>query len=139
MILDSYCEKDTLDLAKMIAAEAKKGDIICLDGDLGCGKTVFAKGFAEALGVKEPVTSPTFTLVKEYHDGRLPMYHFDVYRISDPDEMNAIGYEEYFFSDGVSLVEWSDLIRDLIPGSAIRIRILKDPAKGDDYRRIEID
>jgi len=139
MILDSYSEKDTYDLAKMTAAEARKGDIICLDGDLGCGKTVFAKGFAEGLGVKEPVTSPTFTIVKEYHDGRLPMYHFDVYRIADPDEMNAIGYEEYFFSDGVSLIEWSELISDLIPESAIHITIRKDPAKGDDYRSIEID
>jgi len=139
MVLDSYSEEDTKSLAMITAGEAKRGDIFCLNGDLGCGKTVFAKGFAEGLGVREAVTSPTFNIVKEYKEGRFPLYHFDVYRIADPDEMYAIGYEDYFFGDGVCLIEWSELIDDLIPESAIRITIRKDPSKGDDYRSIEFE
>lgn len=139
MILDSYSEEDTKNLAMITAHEAKKGDIFCLDGDLGCGKTVFAKGFAEGLGVREAVTSPTFTILKEYREGRLPFYHFDVYRIADPDEMYAIGYEDYFFGDGVCLIEWSEQIAELIPENAIRIRITKDLEQGTDYRAIEFD
>lgn len=139
MILDSYSEEDTRNLAMITAAEAKKGDIFCLDGDLGCGKTVFAKGFAEGLGVREAVTSPTFTILKEYQEGRLPFYHFDVYRIADPDEMYAIGFEDYFYGEGVCLIEWSEQIRELIPENAIRIRITKDLEKGTDYRAIEFD
>ena len=139
MILDSYSEEDTRNLAMITAAEAKKGDIFCLDGDLGCGKTVFAKGFAEGLGVREAVTSPTFTILKEYQEGRLPFYHFDVYRIADPDEMYAIGFEDYFYGEGVCLIEWSEQIRELIPENAIRIRIAKDLEKGTDYRAIEFD
>lgn len=139
MILDSYSEEDTRQLASITAGEAKKGDVFCLDGDLGCGKTVFAKGFAEGLGVREAVTSPTFTILKEYKEGRLPLYHFDVYRISDPDEMNAVGFEEYLYGDGVCLIEWSDLISELLPENAIHVRIRKDPAQGDDYRKIEFD
>lgn len=139
MTLESFCEEDTRALAQMTAKEARKGDIICLDGDLGAGKTVFAKGFAEALGITEPVTSPTFTIVKEYTGGRLPLYHFDVYRIEEPEEMTAIGYEEYFYGDGVCLVEWSTQIEELIPESAIRITIRRDLSKGEDYRTIEFD
>lgn len=139
MTIDSYCEEDTKALAMMTAKEARKGDIICLDGDLGAGKTVFAKGFAEGLGIKEPVTSPTFNIVKEYKEGRLPLYHFDVYRIEDPDEMYAIGFEDYFYGDGVCLVEWSGLIEDLIPDNAVHVTIRRDPGKSDDYRRIEFD
>jgi len=139
MILDSYSEEDTRNLAVITANEAKKGDIFCLDGDLGCGKTVFAKGFAEGLGIREAVTSPTFTILKEYKDGRLPLYHFDVYRIADPDEMYAIGYEDYFYGDGICLIEWSELIEELIPENAIHIRITKDLEKGTDYRSVEFD
>ncbi|MDO4488667.1 MAG: tRNA (adenosine(37)-N6)-threonylcarbamoyltransferase complex ATPase subunit type 1 TsaE [Eubacteriales bacterium] len=139
MIIESYCEEDTKNLAMITASEAKRGDIFCLDGDLGTGKTVFAKGFAEGLGINEPITSPTFNIVKEYKDGKFPLYHFDVYRISDPDEMYAIGYEEYFYGKGVCLIEWSELISDLIPKEAIRVRIEKDPEKGFDYRRIVYD
>jgi len=139
MLLDSYSEEDTRSLALITAAEAKRGDIFCLDGDLGSGKTVFAKGFAEGLGIKEAVTSPTFNIVKEYKDGRFPLYHFDVYRIADPDEMYAIGYEDYFFGSGVCLIEWSELIAELIPENAIHVTIRRDPAKGDDYRSIEFD
>ena len=139
MTLESYSEDDTKMLALITAKEAKKGDIFCLDGDLGAGKTVFAKGFAEALGITEPVTSPTFTIVKEYQGGRLPLYHFDVYRIEEPEEMDAIGYEEYFYGDGVCLVEWSTQIEELIPENAIRITIKRDLSRGEDYRTIDFD
>lgn len=137
MIKESYSENETYEAGRALALSAKPGDIYCLDGDLGAGKTVFAKGFAAGLGISEPVTSPTFTIVREYGSGRLPFYHFDVYRISDPDEMLAIGYEDYFFGDGVCLVEWSELIEELIPESAVRICITRDIANGVDYRKIE--
>ena len=139
MTLESYCEEDTRTLAFITSKEARKGDIFTLDGDLGAGKTVFAKGFAEGLLINEPVTSPTFNIVKEYKGGRIPLYHFDVYRIEDPDEMQAIGYEEYFYGDGVCLIEWSEQIEELIPENAIRIKISRVPEKGDDYRLIEMD
>ena len=139
MTLESYSEDDTKMLALITAKEAKKGDIFCLDGDLGAGKTVFAKGFAEALGITEPVTSPPFTIVKEYQGGRLPLYHFDVYRIEEPEEMEAIGYEDYFYGDGVCLVEWSTQIEELIPENAIRITIKRDLSRGEDYRTIDFD
>ncbi|MDO4438823.1 MAG: tRNA (adenosine(37)-N6)-threonylcarbamoyltransferase complex ATPase subunit type 1 TsaE [Eubacteriales bacterium] len=138
MIKESFSEQETYLFAKELGANSKKGEIYCLNGDLGTGKTVFAKGFAEGLNIHEAVTSPTFTIVKEYEDGRIPLYHFDVYRISDPDEMYAIGYEEYFFGDGVCLIEWSELIEELIPEDAIHIDITKDLNKDFDYRKIEI-
>lgn len=130
--------EETMQLGMKMAAEASSGDIICLNGDLGCGKTVFTKGFAKGLGITEDVVSPTFTIVQEYSDGRLPLYHFDVYRIDDPDEMYEIGYEDYFFSDGVTLIEWSTLIAELIPDKAIKILIEKDLSKGVDYRKITV-
>ena len=120
------------------AKNIKPGSIICLDGDLGVGKSVFARGFARGLGITEPVTSPTFTLVQIYEGGRLNMYHFDVYRIGDPSEMYDIGYEDYFYSDGVCLVEWASLISELIPDYAIKVSIEKDISKGYDYRKIII-
>ena len=138
MIKETHSEKETFDYAMALGQKAQPGSIYCLDGDLGTGKTVFAKGFARGLGIEEPVTSPTFTIVKEYEGGRLPLYHFDVYRIADPDEMYAIGYEDYFYGEGVCLVEWSQLIEELLPEQAVRIRIEKDPEKGFDYRRIFI-
>ena len=138
MIKESFQEKDTFELARQLGEQASPGEIYCLEGDLGTGKTVFAKGFAAGLGIWEPVTSPTFNIVKEYEEGRLPLYHFDVYRIADPDEMYAIGYEDYFFGQGVCLVEWSSLIRELIPEGAVQILLEKDPEKGFDYRRITV-
>ncbi len=138
MIKESFSEQDTFLFAKELGLNSKKGEIYCLDGDLGTGKTVFAKGFAEGLNIHEAITSPTFTIVKEYEDGRIPLYHFDVYRISDPDEMYAIGYEDYFFGEGVCLVEWSELIDELIPKEAIHINITKDVSRSFDYRKIEI-
>ncbi len=132
-------EAETIAVGRKIAEGAEPGEIYCLNGDLGAGKTVFAKGFAEGLGITEPVTSPTFTIIKEYDEGRLSLYHFDVYRIADPSEMDALGYEEYFFGDGVCLVEWSELIEELIPENAIHIDIRKDISKGTEYRAIYID
>jgi len=128
---------ETIDIGKKIGGASKAGDIICIDGELGSGKTHLTKGIALGLGINEYITSPTFTLVNEY-EGRLRLYHFDVYRIDDPDEIEAIGFDEYIFSDAVSVIEWSDLIRDLIPEEHIQINISKDSAKGDNVRRIKI-
>ena len=122
----------------MLGEKIPAGSVVCLDGDLGVGKTVFAKGVAKGLGVKEPVSSPTFTIVQEYREGRIPMFHFDVYRIEDPEEMYEIGYEEYFYGDGVCLIEWADQIRELIPETATHVLIEKDLEKGLGYRRITI-
>lgn len=110
-------ENETREFARTLAQDLKKGDIVALVGELGTGKTTLSKYIAEALGVTEPVTSPTFTIVQEYHSGRLPLYHFDVYRIENVEEMYQIGYEEYFYGDGVSIVEWADIIEELIPES----------------------
>ena len=117
---------------------ARAGDVYCLDGDLGVGKTVFTQGFAKGLGINEPINSPTFTIVQEYHDGRLPLYHFDVYRIGDITEMDEIGYEEYFYSEGVCLIEWGNLISEIMPENVTYIKISKDLSKGFDYRKIEV-
>lgn len=137
-IYESDNEKDTLFLAKELGKRAKKGQVFCLIGDLGVGKTIFSKGFAQGLDVEEHITSPTFTIVHEY-EGRLPLYHFDVYRISDVYEMDEIGYEEYFYGEGVCLIEWANIIPEIIPKSATYITIEKDLDKGLDYRRITIE
>ena len=138
MIKETNAPEETFAFGKMLGEQAKPGEVICLNGDLGVGKTVFTKGFAEGLGITEPVNSPTFTIVQEYYEGRLPLYHFDVYRIADVSEMDEIGYEEYFFSDGVCLIEWGTLIEELLPDSTITITIEKDLQKGFDYRKITI-
>lgn len=137
-IIESHSSKDTFEAGKLLGQQAKAGEVYCLLGDLGAGKTVFTQGFAQGLGIAEPINSPTFTIVQVYDDGRLPLYHFDVYRLSDVDEMNEIGYEEYFYGSGVSLVEWGNLIEELLPENVITVRIQKDLAKGFDYRRIAI-
>ena len=139
MVKETYSDKETLEFGKKLGIEAVPGMIICLDGDLGTGKTMIAKGIALGLGITEPVSSPTFTVIKEYHEGRLPLYHFDVYRIEDPVEMDEIGYEDYFFGDGVTVIEWSDMIKELIPDSALKIKLSKDMAKGFDYRKILVE
>ena len=136
---ESFSENDTFEIAKNIAKELKKGSIVCLDGELGVGKTIFAKGFAKGLGIEDDITSPTFTLVQSYESLDNVLHHFDVYRISDESEMDERGYEEYFFSDAICLIEWSSLIPDLIPENAIRISIEKDMEKGFDYRNINIE
>ncbi len=137
--IDSFGEDDTRSLAADIARESKKGDVYALIGDLGVGKTAFAKGFAEGLGIDEPIVSPTFTVVHSYEGGRMPLYHFDVYRIGDVSEMDEIGYEDCFYGDGVSLMEWADLVEPILPDDVIRITIEKDLSKGIDYRRISIE
>ena len=115
MIYETMSPKETFELGRKIGLEAKAGEIICLDGDLGVGKTVFTQGFAKGLGIDEAVNSPTFTIIQEYDEGRLPLYHFDVYRIGNPEEMYEIGYEDYFYGQGVCLIEWAKLIEELIP------------------------
>ena len=137
--IESFSDKDTYNLGVELGKNAVKGQIYCLDGDLGVGKTVFTKGFAKGLGVNEDISSPTFTIVLEYHDGRVPFYHFDVYRIGDIYEMDEIGYEEYFFGEGVCLIEWASLIDEIIPENAVKITIKKDLEKGFDYRIITIE
>ena len=139
MQIESFSEKDTFELGRKIGEKAGPGQIYTLDGDLGVGKTVFTKGLAWGLGIREPVNSPTFTIVQEYRDGRLPLYHFDVYRIEDPEEMEEIGYDDYFFGEGVCLIEWAEKIRELLPEKVIRITIEKQLEKGFDYRTIIIE
>lgn len=138
MIIETYSEKETFELGKKLGLEAKPGQVYALLGDLGVGKTVFTKGFAEGIGVTDPVSSPTFTIVQVYDGGRMPFYHMDVYRIGDIEEMYEIGYEDCFFGEGVTLVEWANLIEELMPEDTITITVEKDLEKGFDYRRIEV-
>ena len=138
MVTETFQEKETYELGRRLGEEARAGQVYTLIGDLGVGKTVFTKGLAAGLGITEPVSSPTFTIVQEYEEGRLPFYHFDVYRIGDVEEMDEIGYEDYFYGDGVCLIEWADLIREILPEHYKEIRIEKDLDKGFDYRRISI-
>ncbi len=138
MVIETFGSEETFALGKELGAKAQKGQIYTLEGDLGAGKTVLAQGFAAGLGITEPVNSPTFTIVQVYDSGRMPVYHFDAYRIEDICEMDEIGYEDYFFGNGVCLVEWANLIAEIIPEGARSIRIEKDPARGADYRRVEI-
>ena len=128
---------DTQKIAAEFAKTLKKGDVLCMYGDLGAGKTAFVQGLAKGLGIEEHVTSPTFTIVNEY-EGIMPLYHFDVYRIADSDEMYEIGYEEYIYGDGVSVIEWCELIEDILPEKRYEITVSKDYGKGEDYRAIEI-
>ena len=137
-ILRTASPEETRRAAAQLAAEIKPGCVIALNGDLGAGKTVFSQGFAEGLGVKGPVTSPTFTILQVYEDGRLPFYHFDVYRIGNIEEMDEIGYEDYFYGNGVCFVEWANLVEEIMPKETIKITIEKDLTKGFDYRRITI-
>lgn len=139
MVLETFKAEETFAIGMKIGQQAKAGQIYTLTGDLGVGKTVFTQGVARGLEIEEPVCSPTFTIIQEYRDGRLPFYHFDVYRIGDIEEMEEIGYEDYFFGEGVCLVEWANLIRELLPGQVIEIGIEKDLERGFDYRRITVE
>ena len=156
MIVQSFCAEDTYEIGKKIGQEAQPGQVICLYGDLGVGKTVFTKGLADGLGITEPIQSPTFTIVREYEEGRLPLYqydkhqndkveafpllyHFDVYRIGDIEEMDEIGYEDYVYGEGVCLIEWANLIEEILPDHYQKITIRKDLEKGFDYREIEME
>ena len=139
MIYETAREQETFALGEKIGKEAQPGDIYALLGDLGVGKTVFTKGFAKGLGIEEHVSSPTFTILQVYDEGRLPLYHFDVYRIGDPEEMDEIGYEDCFFGEGVCLVEWANLIGELMPVQTKWITIEKDLDKGFEFRKITIE
>ncbi len=138
MVIESNSEQETYCLGKQCGEKAAAGQVFTLVGDLGAGKTVFTKGFAAGLGITETVVSPTFTIMQIYEGGRLTFYHFDVYRIGDVAEMEEIGYEECFYGDGVTIVEWADLIDEILPAHYTEVRIEKDPEKGLDYRRITL-
>lgn len=139
MEMDSYSPEDTFQFAYDLGKKAKSGDVFCLIGDLGVGKTLFSQGFAKGLGIKEHVNSPTFTIVQEYDDGRIPFYHFDVYRIEDSYEMEEVGFTDMLYGDGCCLIEWADLISDVLPEQYTRIVIEKDLQKGFDFRKISVE
>lgn len=139
MVVETFCAEETFELGKSIGEQAKPGEIYTLTGDLGVGKTVFAQGLAAGLGITEPISSPTFTIVQVYEEGRLPFYHFDVYRIGDIEEMDEIGYEDYFYGAGVCLIEWANLIGEILPEEIVSIRIEKNLEKGPAYRKIMIE
>ena len=138
MIIETNSEKETFELGKKIGENAKAGQIYTLTGDLGVGKTVFTQGLAAGLGITEPVNSPTFTIIQEYETGRMPFYHFDVYRIGDIEEMEEIGYDDYFYGNGICLIEWANLIEEILPEHIIEITIEKNLERGFDYRKITV-
>ena len=137
-IIESFSPEETLELGRNMGREAKPGDVYTLIGDLGVGKTVFTQGIAEGLEIEESICSPTFTIVQVYEEGRMPFYHFDVYRIGDIEEMDEIGYEDYFYGEGLCMIEWANLIEEIIPTHHKEITIEKDLEKGFDYRKITI-
>ena len=139
MVIETYNAEETYALGVRLGQEATEGKVFTLLGDLGVGKTVFTQGMAKGLGIEGPVSSPTFTIVQEYDEGRLPFYHFDVYRIGDVEEMDEIGFEDYVYGEGVSLIEWANLIEEILPEHYTQITIEKDLEKGFDYRRITIE
>lgn len=138
MVVETFSSEETYELGREIGRSAKPGEIYTLTGDLGVGKTVFTQGVAAGLDICEPVNSPTFTILQIYEEGRLPFYHFDVYRIADVEEMEEIGYEDYFYGQGVCLIEWAGLIEDILPKQVIPVTIEKDLEQGFDYRKITI-
>lgn len=138
-IIETTTPGQTFALGEQIGKESKPGQVYTLIGDLGVGKTVFTQGVARGLGITEPVNSPTFTIVQVYEEGRMPFYHFDVYRIGDVEEMEEIGYEDYFYGEGLCLIEWANLIEEILPPHYTRITIEKDLEKGFDYRKITIE
>ena len=139
MVIETWKPQETFELGRRMGERAQAGQIICLEGDLGVGKTVFTQGFAEGLGIREPVNSPTFTILQQYEEGRLPLYHFDVYRIGDVEEMEEIGYEDCFYGEGVCLIEWPSRILEILPDRTTWVEIAKDLEKGFDYRRIRVE
>ena len=139
MIIETNTPQETFAVGKKIGENARPGQIYTLTGDLGVGKTVFTQGVAAGLGIDEPINSPTFTIIQEYESGRLPLYHFDVYRIGDIEEMEEIGYDDYFFGEGICLIEWAELIEEILPENVISITIEKDLTQGFDYRKITVE
>ena len=138
-VYETNSPDETYEIGKQMAQKAEAGTVFCLDGDLGVGKTVFTQGLAKGLGIEEPVNSPTFTIVQVYEGGRLPFYHFDVYRIGDVEEMDEVGFDEYVSGEGVSLIEWANLIEEILPENRVNITIEKDLEQGFDFRRITIE
>jgi len=139
MVIETRSPQETFRLGEELGRKAVPGQVFTLTGDLGVGKTVFTQGLAKGLGIEEPVNSPTFTIVQVYEEGRLPFYHFDVYRIGDVEEMEEVGFEDYVMGDGVSLIEWADLIEEILPEKRTRILIEKDLEQGFDYRKITVE
>jgi tRNA threonylcarbamoyladenosine biosynthesis protein TsaE len=139
MVIETRSPEETFRLGEELGRKAVPGQVFTLTGDLGVGKTVFTQGLAKGLGIEEPVNSPTFTIVQVYEEGRLPFYHFDVYRIGDVEEMEEVGFEDYVMGDGVSLIEWADLIEEILPEKRTRILIEKDLEQGFDYRKITVE
>ncbi len=137
-VFETNSAEETFAIGKKMAESAKAGELYCLTGDLGTGKTVFAQGFGAGLAIEEPISSPTFTVLKEYEEGRLPLYHFDVYRIGSPEEMEEIGLFDKLDGDGVCLIEWPELIEELLPRERITVLVEKDPDKGFAFRRITV-
>ena len=139
MVIETRSPEETFQVGKSLGEKAYPGQVLTLTGDLGVGKTVFTQGLAKGLGIEEPVNSPTFTIIQEYEDGRLPFYHFDVYRIGDLEEMEEIGYDDYFFGQGICLIEWAELIEEILPEKRIEVTIEKDLERGFEYRKITIE
>lgn len=139
MVIETRSPEETFALGEKLGRESKPGQIYTLNGDLGTGKTVFTQGFASGLGITEPVNSPTFTILQVYEEGRMPFYHFDVYRIGDVEEMDEIGYEDCFYGEGVCLIEWAELIEEILPENVIVVTIEKDLEQGFDYRKITLE
>ena len=138
MVIETRSPEETFETGRKLGEKAVPGQVFTLMGDLGVGKTVFTQGLARGLGIQEPVSSPTFTIVQVYEEGRLPFYHLDVYRIGDVEEMDEVGYDDYIMGDGVSLIEWADLIEEILPEKRTEVRIEKDLEQGFDYRKITI-
>lgn len=135
---ETFSPEETFAIGEQFGREAKPGQVLALTGDLGVGKTLFTQGLAKGLGIEGPVSSPTFTIVQVYENGRIPFYHFDVYRIADPEEMDEIGFDDYVYGEGVCLIEWAELIEDILPENCTRITIEKNLEKGFDYRIIKV-
>jgi tRNA threonylcarbamoyladenosine biosynthesis protein TsaE len=139
MTIESMCAQDTFEFGRMLGKKLTPGSVVCLSGDLGTGKTIFSKGLAKGLGIEEPVVSPTFTIVQEYTTGSLPLYHFDTYRIADPEEMYEIGFDDYLYGNGICLIEWPEMVQELLPPKRLELKIEKNPEKGFDYRMITLE
>lgn len=139
MVIETRSPEETFQFGEALAKSALPGQVFTLTGDLGVGKTVFTQGFAKGLGIEEPVNSPTFTIVQVYESGRLPFYHFDVYRIGDVEEMDEVGFDDYVMGEGVSLIEWANLIEEILPEHRVEVTIEKDLEQGFDYRKITVE
>lgn len=139
MIIETNSAKETFAFGEKIGREAKPGQVYTLIGDLGVGKTVFTQGVAKGLGISESINSPTFTILQVYEEGRMPFYHFDVYRIGDPEEMDEIGFDDYIYGEGLSMIEWANLIEEILPNHYYQVTIEKDLEKGFDYRKITVE